>query len=53
MSRFEDCEVCGERYHNEYIDRYTTETIVGTENDTEVIIHCIECKPNKQQRKKQ
>ena len=47
MDRYEDCEVCGERFHNEYIKRYTTETIVGDENNFKVITHCKSCKPKK------
>lgn len=43
MQRYEDCEVCGERYHNEFIKQYLTQTIVGSGTTEEVIVHC---KPN-------
>jgi hypothetical protein len=47
MEKYEDCEVCGERYWNEFIQRYLTETIVGTGNGFKVITHCKSCKPKK------
>jgi hypothetical protein len=43
MQRYEDCEVCGERYHNEFIKQYLTHTTVGSGTTEKVIVHC---KPN-------
>ena len=46
---YTDCDICGERYHNEFIEMYTTETIFGTGNETEIITHCKSCIPKKKQ----
>lgn len=46
---YTDCDICGERYHNEFIEMYTTETIIGTGNETEFITHCKSCIPKKKQ----
>ena len=47
MGRYEDCEVCGERFHNECIKNYLVYTVVGEGSEEEVVAHCRDCKPKK------